>query len=79
MVGRSTERQGRLWWWVDQGGCPDLTATEPYGGSRAAREEKTTKRRNQGLAWPPAQARWKKTKQPSDSALVKQENPGDAD
>jgi hypothetical protein len=56
----SMERRGRRWWWVDQGGCLDPVATGPYGGSRAAREEKTTRRRNRGPAQPPMQARWKK-------------------
>jgi hypothetical protein len=60
-AGHSTERQGRRWWWVIQGGCLDPMTTGPYGGSRVTREEKTARRRNRGPAWPSAQARWKKT------------------
>jgi hypothetical protein len=60
-VGRSTEQQGRQWWWVDQGGCLDPMETGPYGGSRVTRKEKTAGRRNRELAHPPVQARWKKT------------------
>jgi hypothetical protein len=49
MVGRSPERHGSQWWWVDQGGCLDPAATGLYGGgSRPRRLEKIARRRNQG-------------------------------
>jgi hypothetical protein len=58
---------------VDLGGCLDSTVTGPYGRSRAAREEKTVRRRDRGPAWPPAQRRKeiRKTKRPTDLVLVK--------
>jgi hypothetical protein len=58
---------------VDLGGCLDSTVIGPYRRSRAAREEKTVRRRDQGPAWPQAQRRKeiRKTKRPTDPVLVK--------
>jgi hypothetical protein len=46
MVGRSSERYGWRWWWVDRDGCLDTAATGLYGGgSRPRREEKTVRKK----------------------------------
>jgi hypothetical protein len=45
MAGRSLERHGWQWWWVDRDGCLDPAAIGPYGGgSKPRREEKTVRK-----------------------------------